>query len=65
MTWSDSIWTKGPKIGISTINAKAETWLRRVYFREVFRKRRCLVPADTFLEWQKIDAKTKQQFAIA
>jgi putative SOS response-associated peptidase YedK len=27
--------------------------------------RRCLVPADAFFEWQKLDAKTKQPFAIA
>ena len=34
-------------------------------FREAFRKRRCLVPADAFLEWQKVNAKTKKPFAIA
>jgi putative SOS response-associated peptidase YedK len=33
-------------------------------FREGFKTRRCLVPADAFYEWQKIDAKTKQPFAI-
>jgi putative SOS response-associated peptidase YedK len=32
---------------------------------EVFKSRRCLLPADAFYEWQKIDAKTKQPFAIA
>jgi putative SOS response-associated peptidase YedK len=58
-------WAKEPKIGISTINAKAETVATASSFREAFRKRRCLVPADAFLEWQKIDAKTKQPFAIA
>ena len=34
-------------------------------FREALRKRRCLVPADAFYEWARIDAKTKQPFAIA
>jgi putative SOS response-associated peptidase YedK len=58
-------WAKDSKIGISTINAKAETVATASSFREAFRKRRCLVPADAFLEWQKIDAKTKQPFAIA
>jgi putative SOS response-associated peptidase YedK len=29
------------------------------------KRRRCLVPADLFWEWQKIDAKTKQPYAIA
>lgn len=58
-------WAKDPKIGISTINAKAERVATAPSFREAFRKRRCLVPADAFLEWQKIDAKTRQPFAIA
>jgi putative SOS response-associated peptidase YedK len=34
-------------------------------YREAFKHRRCLVPADAFYEWQKIDSKTKQAFAIA
>jgi putative SOS response-associated peptidase YedK len=34
-------------------------------FREAFKYRRCLVAADAFYEWQKLDAKTKQPFAIA
>jgi putative SOS response-associated peptidase YedK len=34
-------------------------------FREPFKRRRCLVPADAFYEWQKLDAKHKQPFAIA
>jgi len=29
------------------------------------KRRRCLVPADLFWEWKKIDAKTKQPYAIA
>jgi len=34
-------------------------------FREAIKRRRYLVPADGFYEWQKIDARTKQPFAIA
>jgi putative SOS response-associated peptidase YedK len=51
-------------MGFSTINAKAETVATAPAFREAFKSRRCLVPADAFYEWQKIDAKTKQPFAI-
>ena len=58
-------WAKDPQIGMSTINAKAETVATAPSFREAFKRRRCLVPADAFLEWQKIDAKTKKPFAIA
>jgi putative SOS response-associated peptidase YedK len=57
-------WAKDAKIGYSTINAKAETIATAPAFREAFKSRRCLVPADVFYEWQKIDAKTKQPFAI-
>lgn len=34
-------------------------------WRQPFKKRRCLIPADAFYEWKKIDAKTKQPFAFA
>jgi putative SOS response-associated peptidase YedK len=34
-------------------------------WRQPFKKRRCLVPADAFYEWQKVDAKTKQPFAFS
>jgi putative SOS response-associated peptidase YedK len=58
-------WSKDSKIGYSTINAKAETITTAPAFREAIRRRRCLVPADAFYEWQKLDARTKQPFAIA
>jgi putative SOS response-associated peptidase YedK len=58
-------WSKDAKIGYSTINAKAETVATAPAFREAFRRRRCLVPADAFYEWQKLDPKHKQPYAIA
>jgi putative SOS response-associated peptidase YedK len=58
-------WAKDPSIGLRTINAKAETITSTPAFREAIRYRRCLVPADAFYEWQKLDARTKQPFAIA
>lgn len=57
-------WAKDSKIGFSTINAKSETVTTSPTFREAMKRRRCLVPAEWFYEWQKIDAKTKQPFAI-
>jgi putative SOS response-associated peptidase YedK len=57
-------WSKDAKIAYSTINAKAETITTSPAFHEAMKRRRCLVPADWFYEWQKIDAKTKQPFAI-
>ena len=58
-------WSKDAKAGYSTINAKAETVTTSPTYREAMKRRRCLVPADFFLEWKKIDAKTKQPYAIA
>src|ERR1700748_2514184 len=58
-------WSKDAKIGFSTINAKAETIATSPTYREAWKRRRCLVPAEWFYEWQKIDAKTKQPYSIA
>jgi putative SOS response-associated peptidase YedK len=48
----------------STVNARSETVTVNSTFREAMKYRRCLVPADFFYEWQKIDAKRKQPYAI-
>ena len=58
-------WAKDPSIGLRTINVKAETIIMAPAFPEAFKFRRCLVPADAFYEWQKLDAENKQPFAIA
>jgi putative SOS response-associated peptidase YedK len=57
-------WTKDPAIGNKMINARAETLAEKPSFRTAFRRRRCLVPADGFYEWQKTKG-TKQPFHIA
>jgi len=51
--------------GFSTINARAENIATTATYREPFKKRRCLVPADGFYEWKKLDAKTKQPYRYA
>jgi putative SOS response-associated peptidase YedK len=59
------VWAKDPNaLGLSTINAKAETLMDKPMWRTPFRKRRCLVVGDRFYEWKKIDAKTKQPYAF-
>ena len=58
-------WSKDGKALFSTINAKSETVATSPAFREAWKSRRCLLPADWFYEWQKLDEKTKQPFAIA
>jgi putative SOS response-associated peptidase YedK len=57
--------SKSPVFSYSTINARAETLLSKATFREPFRRRRCLVPVNSYYEWQVIDSKnTKQTWAI-
>ncbi|WP_435271388.1 SOS response-associated peptidase [Streptomyces sp. 1222.5] len=45
-------WAKEPKIGARMINARVETVHEKPAFRRAFTKRRCLLPADGFYEWQ-------------
>src|ERR1035441_168197 len=45
-------WAKDVKIGSRLINARAETVSTKPAFRRAFARRRCLLPADGFYEWQ-------------
>ena len=58
-------WARDAKLGYATINARAEQAAAKPAYREAFKKRRCLVPADAFYEWQRTDKKTKLPFAFA
>ncbi len=57
-------WAKDAKFGFSTINARAEDAAAKPAFREALKRRRCLVPADAFYEWKRLDPKTKQPYAF-
>ena len=46
-------WAKDISIGNRMINARAETLAERPSFRVAFRRRRCLVAADSFYEWKR------------
>ncbi len=46
-------WAKDAAIGNKLINARAETLAEKPSFRNAFHKRRCLIFADGFYEWQK------------
>jgi len=45
-------WAKDISIGSRMINARAETVSQKPSFRNAFKKRRCLIPADGFYEWK-------------
>ena len=50
-------WAKDLAVGAKMINARAETLLERPSFQEAFRRRRCLIVADGFYEWQQAPGK--------
>jgi putative SOS response-associated peptidase YedK len=56
-------WAEDVKIGSKMINARVETVQRLPAFREAYKRRRCLIPADGFYEWQTI-GETKQPMLI-
>jgi len=57
------LWAKDLAFGPKCINARRETVATNNIFRDAFQRRRCLVPADGFYEWQKAGGKT-QPYAI-
>ncbi|QJC52359.1 SOS response-associated peptidase [Paenibacillus albicereus] len=48
-------WADDPKIGSRMLNARSETAAAKPAFREPLRRKRCLIPADGFYEWQQRD----------
>jgi putative SOS response-associated peptidase YedK len=57
-------WAQDPKIGARMINARSETAAEKPAFRAALRRRRCLVAADGFYEWQRT-AGRKQPYFIS
>ena len=57
-------WSKTVKLNYNTINADAEKLTISSVWREPFRRRRCLVPADWFYEWPTTDGQ-KQAHAFS
>ena len=53
-------WYKSVADGPLLFNARAETLAKKPAFRDACRKRRCLIPADGFYEWEKkVGSKSK------
>ena len=54
-------WLENPAEGAKPINARSESAADKPYFRMALRRRRCLIPADGFYEWQA-DGRERQPF---
>ncbi|SIR99740.1 Putative SOS response-associated peptidase YedK [Peribacillus simplex] len=46
-------WAKDEKVGYKMINARAETIAEKTSFKNAYKKKRCLIIADSFYEWKK------------
>ena len=55
-------WVKDPRKFSLLINARAETVLERPAFKNAIRRRRCLIPADGYYEWQAAGARKRPHF---
>lgn len=54
-------WADDPSLGSRMINARAESVADKPAFRGAFARRRCLVPADGYYEWQALDKPRRKQ----
>lgn len=57
-------WAKDINIGYKLINARAETIFEKPMWRDSAKHKRCLIPANGFYEWKKIDSKLKVPYYI-
>jgi len=55
-------WAKDPGIGSKMFNARVETIAEKPSFKNAFAKRRCIVPANGYYEWQKLGDEKVPQF---
>lgn len=55
-------WAKDPSIGSKLINARSETVTEKPSFREAFKRRRAIIPADGFYEWLRTGTRKQPYF---
>src|SRR6202047_2908820 len=56
-------WAKDSSAAARMINARSETAATKPAFRDALKSRRCLIPADGFYEWMRME-KTKQPYCF-
>lgn len=55
-------WVKDPRKFTLLINARSETVLEKPAFKNAIRRRRCLIPADGYYEWQVVGGRKRPYF---
>ncbi len=55
-------WVKDPRKFTLLINARSETVLERPAFKNAMKRRRCLIPADGYYEWQASEGRKRPHF---
>ncbi len=58
-------WSKDPAMGSKMINARAETAAEKPAFRAAFKRRRCLLPATGYYEWQQVNGRKQPMYIHA
>jgi putative SOS response-associated peptidase YedK len=57
-------WAKDTAIGDKMINARAESVAEKPAFKRALAKRRCIITADGFYEWMKLDDPPEEEAAL-
>ncbi|EDL58605.1 SOS response-associated peptidase [Gimesia maris] len=57
-------WFKNPAPGQAMINARSETASSKPAFKNAFRYRRCLIPANGFYEWKSTGNRSRQAMCV-
>ena len=55
-------WVKDPRKFSLLINARSETVREKPAFKIAFKRRRCLIPADGYYEWQDFGGRKRPFF---
>jgi putative SOS response-associated peptidase YedK len=63
--WLLPFWSKEPRVKHATFNARVETVAKLASFRESFKRRRCVVPAIGWYEWQELASGKRPWFLHA
>ena len=58
-------WAKSTEFAAKMINARSETVAEKPSYRDAYKSRRCLIPANGFYEWEKLSKGTKQPWFIS